>query len=1127
MLETSFSKTEFDSTLDQTLGSFVPENVITRMKTWMDGRRAYVQSVIDPYLATHPVAPVPIISGEPRSPTPLTSATLKVVGAGVTQFRYSLNGGPFGPTNSVASPIVLTGLPNGSANSVSVIAAGSDGVWQPESEAAISKTWTVNTSIPTVRINEVLAKNDSAYSHSGDYPDLIELYNEGASPVDLSGLRLSDKVTSPNKFSFPNGTTLGAGAYLLLFADSAGSSGLHTGFSLKQDGEGVFLFDKTANGGALLDSVEFGLQLPDLAIGRIGTAGEFVLTQPTPGTANAAQPVADPRQLKINEWLASEVSAANTDFIELYNPASLPAALGGLYFTENPIGDPTKHKIAPLTFIAPKGYRLFKADNDPEQGVDHLNFKLAAEEGLIALLAPDLEIIDTVLYGPQRTDVSQGRSPDGSSNIAFFSTPTGGSANPLPAACTVTGTNFIAISLTNVWKYYQTASLDGVNWTQPNYNDNAWPQGEGLLAFENNSAITPLVHTSLSDPRSPPAGLTAGHAYYFRTRVVLPNDATNFTFTAQAYIDDGAVLYVNGSEVTPRIRMDPGVVLNGTFASSLPPTGDAVDPDTFIIPGQFFAAGTNIIAVEVHQRNDTSSDIVWGMELEASQYTTNCEQSTVVLNEVLASNHSFPNSAGATPDWAELFNGSTNAVDLSDMSLSDETSAPRKWVFPDGASIAPGEHLVIEFDDTQPASAANTGFTLNAGGGALYLFARLAEGGSVSDSIRIGMQARDFSIGRIPDGSGNWALTLPSRETANVGASLGNASALKINEWMANPIDGNDWLELYNPNTQPVEISGLTLTDDVSQRDKSPLQPLSFIGPEGFQMLIADGTQGKADHANFKLAAAAGFIGLYWPIGTQIDSVSYGSQLSDVSEGRFTDGAANIVAFPESSSPGAPNYLPLTNLVINEVLSHTDPPLEDAIEIQNVSSNTVDISGWYLSNEGQSLRKYRVPPNTLVGSGGFRVFYEYQFGTNASTNALEPFTFNSAHGDEAYLSQTDAGGDFTGYRAHVKFGAAQNGVSFGRFLTSVGEEFVSMEHRSFGEDDPFDLEQFRTGAGAANPNPLVGPVVINEIQYHPANSYSGDTSAGEFIELLNITATNVPLLRSECHDEPMALGRRS
>jgi len=145
-----------------------------------------------------------------------------------------------------------------------------------------------------------------------------------------------------------------------------------------------------------------------------------------------AQPLADPRSLKINEWLASEFVASATDFIELHNPDPLPAALGGFCFTDNPIGEPAKHMLAPLSFISGRGYRVFKADGDPQQGFDHLDFKLATEQGLIALLAPDWETIDLIQYGPQRTDISQGRLPDGGNAITFFPRPRRVRPTPAP-----------------------------------------------------------------------------------------------------------------------------------------------------------------------------------------------------------------------------------------------------------------------------------------------------------------------------------------------------------------------------------------------------------------------------------------------------------------------------------------------------------------------------------------------------------------------------------------------------------------------------------------------------------------------------------------------------------------------
>jgi hypothetical protein len=130
---------------------------------------------------------------------------------------------------------------------------------------------------------------------------------------------------------------------------------------------------------------------------------------------------------------------------------------------------------------------------------------------------------------------------------------------------------------------------------------------------------------------------------------------------------------------------------------------------------------------------------------------------------------------------------------------------------------------------------------------------------------------------------------------------------------------------------------------------------------------------------------------------------------------------------------------------INEVLTHTDPPLEDAIELYNPSGNSVALDGWFISNSETDLKKYRIANGTDLPAGSYRVFYEYQFN---STNAV-PFSLNSAHGDSVFLAEADALGNLTGYRSQVSFGAASNSVSFGRFVTSAAEwdEYVGKQRR--------------------------------------------------------------------------------
>jgi len=101
----------------------------------------------------------------------------------------------------------------------------------------------------------------------------------------------------------------------------------------------------------LFDSVEFGPQINDYSIGRVGWGREWKLNTLTFGTANIVQPLGDPAQLKINEWFANGQVLFDDDFIELYNPHPQPVALGGMYLTDNPVSQPGKHRIVELSFI--------------------------------------------------------------------------------------------------------------------------------------------------------------------------------------------------------------------------------------------------------------------------------------------------------------------------------------------------------------------------------------------------------------------------------------------------------------------------------------------------------------------------------------------------------------------------------------------------------------------------------------------------------------------------------------------------------------------------------------------------------------------------------------------------------
>ena len=177
--------------------------------------------------------------------------------------------------------------------------------------------------------------------------------------------------------------------------------------------------------------------------------------------------------------------------------------------------------------------------------------------------------------------------------------------------------------ITNVWRY-ATNNLNGINWQARTYNDtnsNWIGQGRGLLYVENSGSVQPK-NTAL-----PPAyGQTIAPTYYFRTHFNFTGSASGASLILSNYVDDGAVFYLNGTEVY-RLRMAaaPTAITYTTAATGqpgVPPTqGDATTnaPDVFTLSGNALTnlvQGDNVLAVEVHQVGSLASgDIVFGSAL--------------------------------------------------------------------------------------------------------------------------------------------------------------------------------------------------------------------------------------------------------------------------------------------------------------------------------------------------------------------------------------------------------------------------------------------------------------------------------------------------------------------------------
>ena len=391
---------------------------------------------------------------------------------------------------------------------------------------------------------------------------------------------------------------------------------------------------------------------------------------------------------------------------------------------------------------------------------------------------------------------------------------------------------------------------------------------------------------------------------------------------------------------------------------------------------------------------------------------------------------------------------------------------------------------------------------------------RLAGGGIATNAIRytnafaltdsVVVSARVYT-------NGQWSAL--SIATVYVPADW---SKLLLTEIMYNPpasgdVAGDDFafLELKNTGSTTLALDGLEFTAGISFTFPS----YTLLAPGHFFVLAANAAQfqtkypgvtvggvftGQLNHGGETLRLAHPTLGTIlevtygdaapWP--TTPDNLGFSLVPRDPNANPDPSDSLNWRA--SALAGGSPGSDDPTSLIppikINEVLSASLAPQTDAIELFNPTTNAVDLSGWFLTDDNSVPRKFRIPDDTFIGAGGFVVFTETNF--NATPGASNCFALSSS-GEKVYLYSADRLGNLTGYDHGFAFGAAEVSVSFGRYVLSTGHE-----------DFP---AQISFSPGATNSGPRLGPVVITEIMYHPA------PGENEFIEIKNISTNSVPL----------------
>ncbi|MGE5294706.1 MAG: lamin tail domain-containing protein [Solirubrobacterales bacterium] len=475
----------------------------------------------------------------------------------------------------------------------------------------------------------------------------------------------------------------------------------------------------------------------------------------------------------------------------------------------------------------------------------------------------------------------------------------------------------------DTWKYNDKNVDLGTAWRAPNYDDSSWSQGPGLFGFENASLPSPGIRTPFTNSQQ----LT----YYLRKEFAYNGDIQGATISVNQILDDGAVYYLNGKEIG-RSGMSEGTVTFTTAAGRT--TGDAVEEQAVIVTdGSALVNGLNVLAVEVHQINTTSSDVVFGMQLNISAPS----RSDLLINEVL------PGVAGV--GFIEIYNPGTSTINLRDYYLTDSATNLRKFRIT--------QDIILPADGLATVGFAESGFAVS---NPVSVCLVAPDGATMVNVIVTAMPMDGRSLGRKPTGGTLWYLfTEPTRGTANLSQEAVVAE-IHLNEAHFDASQAVDWVELYNSSEDRILLDGLFLA---SSADLSDQTPLSGSIPAG-------------GHASFDVVFPApdGEVTLF--LVNSSGSVLSARALERPMVGNclqvYPEGSDEWYASTQSTRDAANEPARNTDVVINEILY--DPPSNESsgefIELCNRSDAAIDVSGWRFV-EGVD---FTIPAGTTIPAQG-------------------------------------------------------------------------------------------------------------------------------------------------------------
>lgn len=409
--------------------------------------------------------------------------------------------------------------------------------------------------------------------------------------------------------------------------------------------------------------------------------------------------------------------------------------------------------------------------------------------------------------------------------------------------------------------------------------------------------------------------------------------------------------------------------------------------------------------------------------------------SALVISEVVSSNKlSYPNEVLGSPDWIEIQNRSDRTVDLNGYFLTDKQDSYGQENALPSMLLPPGGCAVFYCKANAGTDLFVLPFALSRGGDTLCL---LDPSGTLMELVEIPALPRDVSYARRADGTFGYCI-LPTPGAANEGEISDvcpaveepeqtpdpgteaertpppdSAIELILNEVASNDMKdgafgGRDWIEIYNPSTEPLSVEGFYLSDREDKADKAAL-PAVTVPPRGYAAIPCGDEEGMIPMG---VSSAGEVLYLYDGELALVDRLTVPSLPEGQSWARNRNGVFGYCGQP---TPGAANedgrigIEPIgpadasEPLLLHEVLFRNTYSIIDSygdhadfVELYNAGASPVALGEYYLSDDFSQPMKWRCPEVTLQPGEYFLIFLTGRKSTAFEVHA----SFSVSSGDD-------------------------------------------------------------------------------------------------------------------------------